>query len=294
MATTRPVKDIFRGYYDKGKISNRVMKTKVDYDRLTKNEQEYGTHFEEYVESQYRDWGVKYYHSKEEFYNDFNEHSPLSRDKIDERWQMYQHRDKLIRSGQYEDIRLQQYKDVYIKSMKATGFTEEEIYNIEKLSLSSFKKLVGGIDFDKTNPNKTYLPILGEFIYMYKQEGLAEDSNLPEYQHRLRLAFQEANMEFKEDIEEVKNNRIKRNYTKRMLKLIPKRERVFISNNPEQQQEDIEMFATSDRLTFKNKKDIIRRFPSTHKYAGEYFIPGVGSTISKNPEVANYVKKIAN
>ena len=294
MANARPPKDILRGYYDKGKITNKINNTKVDSEKLQANLDYYGSGIEEYKSSIYHTYGMRQYKNKEEYVRDMNEHSPLSREVIEERWRMYQHRDKLIESGQYEELRLQQYKDVYIKSMKASGFSDEEIYNIERLSLQQFKKMVAGIDFDKTNINKTFLPILGEFLYMYKQEGLATDPNIEEYHERLRQAFTEAGIPYIEDNEEIqgiKNKRNRKAMVKKLTKLIPQRERRFISNYSEESREnDVVDFATSDKLTFKNGRPIVRRFPEGHKYAGKLYIPGIGTEFGKNGDL---VLKIA-
>lgn len=297
MATTKPT--IFDKYYSKGKISDKISKIKVDQDKMSANLEYYGANIENYVDNIYTTYNINHYKDKEEFIKDMKEHSLLPEDKYDDLWKKYQHRDELIRSGQYEELRVQQYRDAYIQGMKNNGFSDVEIYNVSKLSLQDFKRMSEGINFDKTNPNKNYLPQLGE-LFAYGSGQLDQvhfNPNLPEYQENLRKAFDDASIPFidnNEEIQGIRNKKNKRVFIQRITKLIPKRERVFISKDPVQQEEDVEMFTTSDRLTFKNKKDIIRKFPTTHKYAGEYFIPGLGSTVSKNPEVASYVRKIAN
>lgn len=88
----------------------------------------------------------------------------LTQDRIDEGWRDYQHRDALIRSGQYEEFRILDYKDKYVTAMKQWGIDEKLIDKIDTATVEELDRLFVMRDAQKDTPNKYKLPVLG-FYY---------------------------------------------------------------------------------------------------------------------------------
>lgn len=98
----------------------------------------------------------------------------LVQDKINEAWRDYEHRDALIRSGQYDTFRITDYRDKYIENMKAWGVDEKLINAIEKATTEQLERLFTMRDAEKDSPSKYRLPVLGFYYGKIHKEQLEE------------------------------------------------------------------------------------------------------------------------
>lgn len=98
----------------------------------------------------------------------------LVKDKIDAAWRDYEHRDALIRSGQYDTFRIYDYKDKYVENMKNWGIDEKLIKDIENATPEQLERLFSMRDAEKDSPNKYKLPVLGFYYGKLHKEQLEE------------------------------------------------------------------------------------------------------------------------
>ena len=206
-------------------ISNTILNTPVDYERL-RNSPLSATEVEN-IKNKYK---IKTFSSREEFmfiYTDdarrtiiqdmnianktakerneklpFNFRNETTRDnyidkqiteRLDKWYKYYQHRELLILSGQYEEIRLNMYKEQYLSHLKSGNISKEIIKNIEDLSMEDWQKLVqqpdAKVDSDKTRE----LPSLSN-IYSYDSKV----DNTANIESEIKEAFKSSGIEFKE------------------------------------------------------------------------------------------------
>jgi len=84
------------------------------------------------ISALYKRANIRYFSSKEEFI-DYLSHTSLSLATKAEYWEQYKARDLLIRSGEYEDIKADMFKEQYIKAMEARA-EENGIVDYSKLA----------------------------------------------------------------------------------------------------------------------------------------------------------------
>lgn len=182
--------DIIAEYYDKKRISASVRKIKLDNDRYNKAMLDINN--SAYVDSIYEKFDIHRYTNKHEFFMHKLETMPnIPTEKLNEMWSDYQHRDKLIISGQYEEWRYKAYRDNYIEAMKRSAFPTNVIKNIEKLSLEEWKNLVILPKSNKENVGDTLLPKLGGFHY-----GDAASKYVKAATDEIKEAFKAANINY--------------------------------------------------------------------------------------------------
>lgn len=87
---------------------------------------------------------------------------------IEKQWKEYLYRDKLINNGQYDEFRVNDYRNKYLDTLKDN--IDSKLYSyLKNLPTNEFDKLVSRPNFDKRNPYKYNLPTLGFF---YPTEGV--------------------------------------------------------------------------------------------------------------------------
>ena len=158
-------------YYSRRGISQTIRDTPV------KNVDYYLSYTD--VKAIYEKYNIRYFRNKEEFNKYFkdegliNTHGNIEDRKglLDKMWEDYKHRDALIRTGQYEDIRTQVYKENYIKALKAIGAPEYVINTLEKIDLKKWQILSVTPNADKGEESDTILPHLGGFAYSTKGDN---------------------------------------------------------------------------------------------------------------------------
>ena len=218
-------------------FSSKIMNTPVDTERLRSNPLS-----PEQVEQVKKKYSIKTYSSREEF--NFNyiddarrtitqdmiianktakqRHESLpykfrsdnakieyidkvANERLDKWYSYYQHRELLILSGQYDELRSQQYREQYLKHLKMGNISGEIIRNIEDLSLEEWNKLVQQPEPQVDNQNNRKLPFL-ESIYSY-----ASHDKAPDIESEIKEAFKSAGINFKEFPEEsAKDNKRKK------------------------------------------------------------------------------------
>lgn len=207
----------------------------------------------------------------------------------------YMHREKLMVTGQYEELRYKAYKENYIKAMRESGMPEYAIDNIEKLSIKDWRKLaIAPADMD--NKDKYALPNIEEFHYQGNITFLAKD--IEDKVNALAATFQQIGLTFEYGEE---NGNIQAQYTRERLKSVRKAlprsivdviEEEFDENlnDAENDKEVAEVIndyydTIIDNLAKRRKKVIITK-------KGNKFYPGLGSTA--NPKKREFIMAIYN
>ena len=98
----------------------------------------------------------------------------LTQERIDEGWRDYQHRDDLIRTGQYEEFRILDYKDKYVEAMKKWGIDEKYIEAMDTADINKLNILFTLPNTTKDEKEKYELKSLGWFYGEIKGPQLAE------------------------------------------------------------------------------------------------------------------------
>lgn len=114
--------------------------------------------------------------------------------KVNERlnswYSYYQHRELLILSGQYEELRAGLYKEQYLKHLKLGNISGEVIKNIENLSLEDWQKLIRQPDAKVDSVKNRELPALSN-IYSY-----TPNNNSQNIENEIKEAFKSSGIEF--------------------------------------------------------------------------------------------------
>ena len=156
--------DIIHDFYKKRQMSEEVKKTAVDINRL--NTQRMRSDIDNYVDSIYSMFNIKRFKNKDEFLDyQANSNPDLKTSEVNKRWEEYKHRDDLITSGQYEDLRYKQYRENYITALKKGNFPMELITNVENLSIEKWKEIIILPSANKEKPNDRQFPVLGGYRY---------------------------------------------------------------------------------------------------------------------------------
>lgn len=197
--------DQIADYYKRNKVANIILNTPVDATRPLKSDEE--------IETVYEKFKIRQYKTREEFVDDLMENSVYEEKDIYDKWKEYQHRDRLIATGQYEDIRFDIYKTKYVKAMRSIGFSEREIAQVERLSLEKFKNVAKAKQFNKEKMGDFILPNLGEFAY--NALGRNIDPRLDEYRQAIKDAFVNVGMDFYTDDENIEDAELSADIEKR-------------------------------------------------------------------------------
>ena len=109
-----------------------------------------------------------------------------------EKWySYYEHRELLILSGQYDEIRMNMYREQYISHLKLGNMHEEVIRNINELTPEQWKKLVEQPDARVDSEKTRELPFLSN-IYSYDSRTDNSDTI-----QEIKEAFKSAGLEYK-------------------------------------------------------------------------------------------------
>lgn len=224
----KTVSEILDKKYMGKSFSSNIMNTPVDMERLRNNPLS-----QEQVEQVKKKYSIKSFSSREEFNFNYlddarrtitqdiiianktakerNEELPykfrsdetrmnyidkIANERLNKWWSYYQKRELLILSGQYDEIRSQQYREQYLKHLHMGNISNEIIKNIEDLSLEDWNKLVQQPDTNVDSPNIRKLPFL-ESVYSYVSHEKA-----PDIESEIKEAFKSAGIEFKPYVNE--------------------------------------------------------------------------------------------
>ena len=192
--------DLLEEYIKKSRISEKINKVHVDIRRLNDELSKPG--WLERVEEVYKKYGIKQYSLDKAGEKQFrldklnNSNKDLSNKELEQLWQEYHHRDDLIVSGQYEDIRAQLYRDNYLKAMRKSGIYPEAIKNVEALSLENWKTIMELPSANKKNPKDTLMPHIGGFHY-----GSVSATFINNAIEDIRNAFKTLGVEYIDDVD---------------------------------------------------------------------------------------------
>ena len=191
----------FRTFYeDKKLVSKGVMRMNFSYTKYhALNERLKKEHIsrDTYASLMYEKFRIREYKDINELQRDLTDYGNTS-EQIAEKIKQYKHRDELIRSGQYEEYRLLQYKKNYIKALKIANVDDSIIRNIEKLDLLKFGSMVVLRDARTDTTTKYKLPQLGGFNYY--MIGVKYNDKTKEIEDNIRDTFREAGIPFDENI----------------------------------------------------------------------------------------------
>ena len=138
----------------------------------------------------YKKYNIKRFSSKKDFTNSINKEEStlwLTPTEINNRWKYYEKRDKLIRSHQYDMIRLDNYREQYIKMLEQLNISQVYIDTIRNMSYDKWSELISEPNTDKDSPYTKKLPIMGEFDYHV--HGVFNNEKKEDYEQRIMDAF---------------------------------------------------------------------------------------------------------
>lgn len=131
------------------------------------------------TQAYYAEHKIQRFESKEDFSKALRalNKNRYSNKKLDKYWEQYTQRDYLIRSGQYDDIRSNLYKENYLKNLKRmvgadTARWDKYIATLENLTPQQWLALSRDVNSDIDSPNRNRLP---QIHFMYQLEGMEED-----------------------------------------------------------------------------------------------------------------------
>lgn len=286
--------DLLEGYIKKSRISEKINKIHVDMNRLNDELSKPG--WLERAEEVYKKYGIKQYSLDKAGEKQFrldklnNSNKDLSNKELEQLWREYQHRDDLIISGQYEDIRAQMYRDNYLKAMRKSGIYPEAIKNVEALSLENWKTIMELPSANKKNPKDTLMPHIGGFHY-----GSVSATFINNAIEDIKNAFKTLGVEYIDDVDVkakvkqaiAKVNKVRfddeievANKIDNLIKILPRYNRELISEEK----------YTEDNLISQQLVVVGANIPRNRvkiSKSGNRYIPFVGSTRSgtKNEKI---------
>lgn len=135
------------------------------------------------VREEYKDTlkQIAFRKNKEKFINNKVE------EELNKRWEEYEHRDKLIETGQYDKFRIQDYREKFINVLKEMNIDENIIYTLEKLSNEKLSALISQPNTQRDDNQKRKLPTLG--WYYPSKDGNASDDIIAKTENEILEAF---------------------------------------------------------------------------------------------------------
>lgn len=227
----------------------------------------------------------------QEYGNYLRKNTPYTNEQIEYLWKDYNKIKGLVYTGQYEDYRINAFRDSYINAMKQSGLSKEAMDNLENLSIEQFANLANMRNADKSKERKWRLPELGGFNY-HIQDTEAMKDYATNAEKEIRELFKEMGLEWKEydyrqvDFTEINKRRAShyKSYSADVRKAIRVINRTYntVTNRVDESKygenevgnvEFLERTVKSMSRTTSKNNQVIRKSKK-----GEYYIPFVGST----------------
>ena len=155
----------YNDWYWGGRVSEEIKDTKINYRKYQQFHKQV-SNIEAYKKSIYDKYNIKQYKNKQEYIDKHKDY--IGEEEANKRWKDYQHRDILISSGQYDEIRIHQYQESYATKLRKAGYPEDVAHNIEKLTPKQFNEIMLLPNADKTSLKSSVLPDIGNFQYRIK------------------------------------------------------------------------------------------------------------------------------
>lgn len=281
-------------YYTKYQYNKSILRIKVDEDKYMKyqrdaNRQDYVNQmFERY--NLLRDKNGRPFSNEQEYGDYLRKNSPYNDEQIELLWKDYTKIKNLVLTGQYEDYRINTFRDNYIKAMKESGLSKSAIDNLKDLSIEQFANLANQRDPRKNSTNKWRLPELGGFDYHTNIDPQAKRDYATMAEQEIRALFEEMGLEWKSpdnsnqvyvDYRDLRRATRMNSYNSDARKAIRMLNRVYnskLDRPDESKYEDnigslVERSVATMRRTTKSGKEVVKKSKT-----GNYYIPFVGST----------------
>lgn len=250
-------------------MSKSIRNIEVDEDKWKR----YKYRNEDYINMIYNKYSIKRYEFKEDFMNSKDVYELTDRQK-EALWEDYRHRDKLIRTGQYDDYRMSIFRDNYIRGLRRLGASEKELDILQSMDLSQWSELQSIPEPSKDSAKDRQLPPLGLFNYndVSYLQSVREDLS--------RLLKERFNIDYTYDDESVISKSLK--YAN---KLVREDDIEYIED------EDDDISKYNQMLIHTDTDKLIKTKPN--KYGeSHYYIRGIGSEVGKNSELIKDILKV--
>ena len=281
-------------YYKKYQYNKDILRIKVNEDKYMKYQRD--PNREMYVNEIFERYNIlrndngRPFNSEQEYGDYLRKNTPYNDEQIELLWKDYTKIKNLVLTGQYEEYRINTFRDSYIKAMKESGLSKSAIDNLKDLSIEQFAELANQRDARKDSNNKWRLPQLGGFDYHTNIDPQAKRDYATMAEQEIRALFEEMGLEWKSldnstqvyvDYRELRKATRTRSYNSDVRKAIRMLNRVYNTklNRPDESKyEDnigglVERSVSSMRLTTKSGQQVVKK-----SKAGNYYIPFVGST----------------
>lgn len=287
-----------RSYFKSTYISSVFLKARIDTTRPMRQT----------TAGMYQRYGLRYYSSKEEFYSNFKD--KFSTKKIETMWREYSHRDKLIATGQYKEIKAKNIIKSYIKSIKRiTSMPADFSYMKSLLNVEKNLLALNSISSDKVldlfqSPNTEYSTstLMPSFEELYALEGaissydsleqFATDDyskssikrDISDFERKVMMAFESIGVKYKVFYS---SDSVEQDITSTFLRTVPKyyRKEYYTGTISSSQARDIllETYKARSKKALERGKTIIYRTK-----AGREYIPFVKRSVSDEIIAALY------
>ena len=155
--------------YREKQVSEEVLNIKLDvrkYNKLV------GSFTPEKMREEHERMNIAYVESLEDMRNIYK-NDKKSNVSVEERWEQYLERDKLIVTGQYQAYKASVWQSNYVNQLIANGYSQELIDYISKLTPQQFESLASLPNIKKGDTRTTSLPSIKD---TYRSSGgLSED-----------------------------------------------------------------------------------------------------------------------
>lgn len=272
MPSKKSVGKSISDYYKKGHISDQIKEIAVDEDRYDAALDDPSTY--ERIDRVYEKYGIKQYNDIDEFSEAMEEFAPnMKRSEIKQLWKDYEHREKLIVSGQYEEYRLGLMKENYLAAARRSHLPDKIIKNLENLEPSKWDALVYYPSQTKESTYDYLLPRIGEFVYeMLNVEYGTQDDPRIELEDRIKQAFKTAGLEWV-DYESYENTRGRRYLERRGIDVDE-----ILNEYAEENEEPLDERDELDIIAFTMAEELSSKGRQIRQGKKSSYLPGIGSS----------------
>lgn len=210
-------KNTFRQSFIDKRNRGLIENTQVDYERLRDRPLA-----QEQIDNIHKKYSITYYSSRHDFDEHYSKyartaiitdikqsHKQFDNDKqkqeyitnqvnerLDKQWEFYQHRELLIQSGQYDEIRTEQHRQQYIEHLRLANVDADVIENINRLTPEQWARLISYPNADPSSPMSRLLPQMTD-IYSSTYEYNADKYDV--IKQEIKEAFTDAGLTFIEN-----------------------------------------------------------------------------------------------
>lgn len=211
------IKNTFRQSFIDKRNRGLIENTQVDYERLRDRPLA-----QEQVDNIHKKYSITYYSSRHDFDEHYSKaartaviadirasHKEFKTDKakqdyitnqvnerLDKQWEFYQHRELLIQSGQYDEIRTEQHRQQYIEHLRLANVDADVIENINRLTPEQWARLITYPSVDPSTPTTRILPQMTD---IYSSTYQYDSDKYDVVKQEIQEAFKDAGLEYIEN-----------------------------------------------------------------------------------------------